>query len=55
MYAEIKCRTVHSHQSVNDAGHGASCTLQTGLQCSGPKCQDYEISILCDCSKYYKQ
>ena len=52
MFADIRCRTVGTHQSPESAGF--ACQLDEGVKCvagSNSECADYEISLLCDCSR----
>merc|ERR1711917_46388 len=57
----IECRSTQTKLSVEDAGEGAICNIETGLYCNSanlpmqfglgfgiiPMCQDYEIRIQC--------
>jgi hypothetical protein len=55
---DIECRASQSKISHKKTGDNVDCNLKTGLECTpgGIKgrsvCHDYEIRILCDCSKF---
>ena len=54
---DIECRASATQISHKKTGDNVDCNLQFGLKCvpGGIKgrstCHDYEIRILCDCSK----
>jgi len=51
---DIKCRSVKEHLSPKETGLDVECSLERGLYCqSHPDlpCVDFEISVLCLCSK----
>ncbi|XP_071496125.1 uncharacterized protein [Diadema antillarum] len=53
---DIECRTVDTHVFANETSDGATCDIETGLQCQNyprmPTCNDYEVRFEC-CRKHY--